>query len=71
MRKPEPRIYAHTCGELGLAPENCVFVDDLPHNVEAAAALGMVGVHHVSYDATAAELSVLFGHDLTARADVG
>ncbi|MGB9374093.1 MAG: HAD family phosphatase [Jiangellales bacterium] len=70
MRKPEPEIYTHTCSRLGLAPEQCVFVDDLAHNVEAAAALGMHGVHHVAYESTAAELSVLFGRDLTGSRDV-
>lgn len=70
MRKPEPQIYLHTCAELGLAPQQCVFVDDLAHNVEAATALGMRGVHHVSYESTAAELSALFGRDLTGSEDV-
>jgi len=70
MRKPEPQIYTHTCTELGLAPEQCVFVDDLAHNVQAAAALGMLGVHHVAYETTAAELSMLFGRDLTESGDV-
>ncbi len=64
MRKPEPAIYRHACAELGLAPRECVFVDDLPHNVAAAVEVGMVGVHHTSYVVTARELSVLFGRDL-------
>lgn len=67
MRKPEPRIYHHTCERLGLAPRRCVFVDDLPHNVAAAVEAGMVGVHHTSYEQTAAELSALFGRDLTGE----
>ena len=71
MRKPEQRIYLYTCERLGLRPDECVFVDDLPHNVTAAVEAGMVGVHHTSYAATEAELSALFGHDLSARADVG
>jgi epoxide hydrolase-like predicted phosphatase len=71
MRKPEQRIYSYTCERLGLRPDECVFVDDLPHNVTAAVAAGMVGVHHTSYASTEAELSALFGHDLSARADVG
>ena len=36
-------------------------MDDLVVNVRAAATLGMVGVHHTSYDETARELEVLFG----------
>ena len=61
MRKPDPDIFEHTVTELGLSAPECVFVDDLPSNVTAAAALGIVGVHHRSYAETAAELEALFG----------
>jgi putative hydrolase of the HAD superfamily len=71
MRKPEPRIYRHTCADLGLTPAECVFVDDLVHNVAAAVDVGMVGVHHTSYATTEAELSVLFDRDLSGHPDVG
>lgn len=64
MRKPEERIYLHTLDLLGLRAEEVVFVDDFPHNVAAAVSLGMVGVHHVEYARTAAELEVLFGAEL-------
>ena len=66
LRKPEPAIFALTLDRLGLPAQACVFVDDLPHNVEAAVALGMVGIRHESYDATAAEIDVLFGLTLSA-----
>jgi FMN phosphatase YigB (HAD superfamily) len=39
-------------------------VDDLPHNISAAVAAGMVGVLHRSYDETAGELEVLFDRPL-------
>jgi len=61
MRKPDPEIFAHTLDLLGVQPVQAVFVDDLPANVSAAERLGMVGVHHTSYDATAARLEELFG----------
>jgi HAD superfamily hydrolase (TIGR01509 family) len=64
MRKPEPAIFQHTVDLLGLPAAACVFVDDLPPNVAAAVDVGMVGVHHTSYDATRAELEALFGLDL-------
>jgi putative hydrolase of the HAD superfamily len=44
VRKPEPAIYQLTCDLLGVAPDRCAFVDDLPANVAAAEALGMAGV---------------------------
>lgn len=61
MRKPEPEIFELTTRRLGLEARQCVFVDDLKHNVAAAAALGWVGVHHVNYEQTAQELEALFG----------
>jgi len=70
MRKPEPQIYHHTCDLLGLAPGECVFVDDLAHNVSAAVTVGMIGVHHTSYAQTVSELSVLFDLDLSGNGDV-
>ncbi|MGH8893838.1 MAG: HAD family hydrolase [Actinomycetes bacterium] len=61
MRKPEPEIFAHILELLGVQADETVFVDDLPFNISAAETLGIVGVHHTSYDATATELERLFG----------
>ena len=61
MRKPEPAIFAHTLDLLGCRRGRAVFVDDLRVNVTAATELGLVGVHHVTYDQTASELEALFG----------
>jgi epoxide hydrolase-like predicted phosphatase len=61
MRKPEPEIYQLTARRLGLAPEECVFVDDLMPNIRGAVAVGMVGVHHVSPGQTLDELETLLG----------
>jgi epoxide hydrolase-like predicted phosphatase len=64
MRKPEPRIFEHTLALMALRPEECVFVDDLRHNVDAAVDLGMIGVLHRTYDQTLLELEAVFGVDL-------
>jgi epoxide hydrolase-like predicted phosphatase len=61
MRKPEPGIFAHAVELLAVEARHTVFVDDLRVNVTAAAELGFVGVHHVTYDQTASELEALFG----------
>lgn len=45
VRKPDPAIYRLTCERLGLPAEECIFVDDLECNIDAAAALGMETVH--------------------------
>jgi putative hydrolase of the HAD superfamily len=64
MRKPEPEIFAHVLDLLGVGAAQTVFVDDLEHNVRAAESLGLVGVHHTSYDTTAQRLEELFGRHL-------
>lgn len=61
MRKPEPEIFWLTARRLGLAPEQCVFVDDLMPNILGAGEVGMVGVHHVTTQQTLDELEALFG----------
>ena len=61
MRKPDREIFEHTLDLLGVAAGEAVFVDDLPANVRAAVEFGLVGVHHTSYDETAAELEAIFG----------
>jgi epoxide hydrolase-like predicted phosphatase len=64
MRKPESRIFHLAAERLGLPPRACVFVDDLAPNVRGAAAVGMVGVHHVTPQQTIEELEALFGISL-------
>jgi putative hydrolase of the HAD superfamily len=66
MRKPEPEIFHHTLRLVGSAPGEAVFVDDDHRHVRAAVDLGMIGVHHVSYQQTVDELEAVFGVTLTA-----
>jgi putative hydrolase of the HAD superfamily len=44
-RKPEARIYEVTIERLGIAPQACLFVDDMEVNCEAASELGFRTVH--------------------------
>jgi len=39
--KPDPRIYALLCKRAGLEPQDCLFIDDSPKNVDGARAAGM------------------------------
>jgi putative hydrolase of the HAD superfamily len=43
--KPEPAIYLEVLAELGITPEQMVFIDNKSVNTDAAAALGIT-VHH-------------------------
>lgn len=43
--KPDARIYRRLCDRYDLAPETCLFVDDVENNVEGARRIGMQGWH--------------------------
>ena len=64
MRKPDERIYALGAERIGLRPEDCVFVDDLPGNLKPARAMGMATVHHTAAEQTIEELEGLLGLSL-------
>jgi epoxide hydrolase-like predicted phosphatase len=64
LRKPDPEIYRMGAEAIGLPPERCVFVDDLPGNLKPARALGMATVHHVDAEETIPELEALLGVSL-------
>jgi putative hydrolase of the HAD superfamily len=59
MRKPDERIFRHALDLLGLDAAECVFIDDIEHNIRAAEALGIRGIHHTAPDTTIAELRAL------------
>jgi putative hydrolase of the HAD superfamily len=59
IRKPDPAIYALGAERIGLPPEACVFVDDLPGNLKPARAMGMATVVHRTAAETIAELEPL------------
>ena len=42
LTKPDPAIYRLLCSRFRLLPEECVFVDDVQVNVDAARNIGMV-----------------------------
>lgn len=64
MRKPAPEIYALGATRIGLAPEECVFVDDLGFNLKPAAAIGMATVCHREPAATIDQLQRLLSVSL-------
>ncbi|MEU5695330.1 HAD family phosphatase [Actinosynnema sp. NPDC020468] len=59
LRKPDPRIFAHTVERLGLPAGRCAFFDDMPVNVEAADAAGLRAHRHTDAAATRAVLTDL------------
>jgi epoxide hydrolase-like predicted phosphatase len=64
IRKPAPEMYRMGAERIDVEPAACVFVDDLPFNLDPAAGLGMATVHHVTAEQTISELERLLGVDL-------
>jgi putative hydrolase of the HAD superfamily len=64
LHKPEPEIFRLGAEQLGVAPEECVFVDDLRENCEGAEAVGMTAILHRGPDGTIPELERLLGIEL-------
>jgi ribulose-5-phosphate 4-epimerase/fuculose-1-phosphate aldolase len=55
-RKPEPQIFQICCDQLGIAPAEAVFLDDLGANLKGARALGM---HTIKVDDTLSAIDEL------------
>ena len=43
MMKPDPAIYRRLCDRFSLEASECLFIDDLPRNIEGAQKAGMNG----------------------------
>jgi putative hydrolase of the HAD superfamily len=64
LRKPDPRIYALVCRELGVTPARAVFLDDIGRNLKPARALGMATIKVEEPAQALRELSALLGFDV-------
>ncbi|GAA1924304.1 hypothetical protein GCM10009837_57030 [Streptomyces durmitorensis] len=60
--KPDRRIYEIAVERAGVPAERCLFVDDRKENVDAAVALGMVGLHYTGPDDLREALAPVLGH---------
>lgn len=49
VAKPDKKAYTLAAQRLGLAPAECIFVDDVLGNVEAARAVGMRSIHYKDF----------------------
>jgi epoxide hydrolase-like predicted phosphatase len=64
LHKPQPEIFLMGAERTGVAPEQCVFVDDLRENCEGAEAVGMTAVLHRGAETTLPDLERLLGVEL-------
>jgi putative hydrolase of the HAD superfamily len=60
-RKPESRIYSMTLERIGIAPEACLFVDDVQVNCEGAERAGINAVHFRDNEQAIAEIRAALG----------
>ncbi len=65
--KPRPEFYAACAAAAGLPPGSCVFIDDLPENVDGARRAGLLALHYVDTPTLAADLARL-GVDISTSA---
>jgi putative hydrolase of the HAD superfamily len=63
-RKPDPRFYQIALDELGVAPEQAVFLDDLGVNLKPARQMGMRTIKVVDPAEALAELQQIVGFQL-------
>jgi len=68
LHKPQPEIFRLAAERLSVAPEDCVFVDDLRENCAGAEAVGMTAVLHRNAGETIARVEELLGVELSAAA---
>jgi putative hydrolase of the HAD superfamily len=61
VRKPDPRIYQMMCEAVGVAPAQCVYLDDLGINLKPARDMGMTTIKVVSEDQLLSDLSKAVG----------
>jgi epoxide hydrolase-like predicted phosphatase len=59
VAKPDAGIYELTLERLDVAPPEAVFVDDFPHNIAGAQAVGLHAIHFQASDQVRAELDEL------------
>ena len=64
VRKPDPRFYELACSELGISPEEAVFLDDLGINLKPAKAMGMTTIKVLSPEQALADLEAVVGFPL-------
>ena len=57
--KPDPEFFRRGLAKLGVAAEECIFIDDLEDNVSAARSLGITGIRFEAAEQLERELEAL------------
>jgi len=59
IMKPDPRIFQMALERLDVQPQESIFIDDFPHNVDGARNINMQAIHFQTRDQTLSELENL------------
>ena len=65
--KPEAAAYHYPLKELGMEPEETVFIDDKVENIEGAEALGIKGILYENFEQCRADLEKVLGHAIETK----
>ncbi|MFA6473675.1 MAG: HAD family phosphatase [Patescibacteria group bacterium] len=61
MRKPILDVYHYSAKDLGVQPEECLFIDDIEKNVQAARQIGMQGIAFTNLEKLKEQLLGILG----------
>ncbi|MBE7638531.1 HAD-IA family hydrolase [Sneathiella sp. P13V-1] len=61
MRKPDPEIYKYTCEQMGMQPDEILYLDDLGVNLKPAAQMGMQTIKVLGEDQLLDDLGTALG----------
>ena len=50
--KPQKEIYERALGKFDLKPEDCLFIDDKPENIQGAREMGIAGILYTNFEDT-------------------
>jgi epoxide hydrolase-like predicted phosphatase len=64
LRKPDPAIFRLTLDQLGVEPQQTIFLDDILRNVDSARELGIHTLQFVDPATSLRELEMLLGHTI-------
>lgn len=59
LAKPNPEMFTYAAERLGVAPDECVMIDDIEANCEGAEIAGMKSILHTTNASTIAQLQTL------------
>ena len=63
IMKPDARIYHLALDRLGVQPAEAIFLDDFKANIDAANALGLIGIHFQSTEQAQRDIRAVLNND--------